>query len=498
MADVNKGLLINRVSLLATDNNSPVTGPVTGLMVYNTNTASTGSTQVYPGFYYWDGDNNKWIAMGGTNGRDWSLLGNTGTDATINFLGTLDATDFVLKTNSTERMRFLSAGNAAIGTAPYVNVGLRVNKPGDDYGVLGEAANAVGAGLAGFHTNAGYGVLGQNTGTGVGVFGYASQNYGVLGQTPYTGGVFLTAGVVGIGTGANNANGMLAANINAATTQQSIGLRSISGSATSISTTSVMNIGVNSNSPELSFYGLTEGPITTLGDLDAAHFHTNYTGDALTPDAQDPRAYLAGYRASGVTPLGTAATYYGAYLYSGGSSTNSSYAYAGARHNGTNYKIIGNGVVSTVVEGTSPGDKKVMFAPEAPEVLFEDYGNGQLVNGVAQISIDPIFTKNIIVDETHTLKVFIQLEGDCNGVYVTGKSASGFTVKELQSGNSNVSFSWHIVGNRKDTTGATASDGSKFSSLRFPSAPRAQGTAPNVAKFIKVTDDEPIDIRQQN
>jgi len=492
MADVNKGLLINRVSLSATDNASPVTGPVTGLMVYNTNTASTGNTQVYPGFYYWNG--SIWVAMGGTNGRDWSLLGNTGTNATNNFIGTLDATDFVLRTNNTERMRFLSDGNAGIGAAPYTNVGLRINKSGEDYGILGEAATAAGAAVAGFHTNAGFGVHGQNTGSGIGVFGYAAQNYGVLGQTPYMGGVFLTAGVVGIGTGANNANGMLAAHTAAATTQQSVAFRAISGSATSISTTSVMNIGVNSNSPQLSMYGLTEGPITTLGDLDAAHFHTNYTGDALTPDAQDPRVYLAGYRAAGVTPLGTAATYYGAYLYSGGSVANSSYAYAGARHNGTNYKIIGNGVVSTIIEGTSPNDRKVMFAPEAPEVLFEDYGNGQLVNGVATIAIDPIFSKNIIVDASHTLKVFIQLEGDCNGVYVTGKSSSGFTVKELQAGNANVSFSWHIVANRRDTMGATQNDGSKFSSLRFPSAPKLQNISPNIAKFVKITDDEPIDI----
>lgn len=493
MADVNKGILINRVSLSATDSASPITGPVTGLMVYNTNTASTGSTQVYPGFYYWDG--SQWIAMGGTNGRDWSLLGNTGTDAANNFIGTIDATDFVLRTNNTERMRFLSAGNTAIGAAPYTNVGLRVNRTGDDYGVFGEAATAVsGAGVAGFHTNAGYGVLGQNTGTGIGVYGFASENYGVLGQTPYTGGTFITAGVVGIGTGANNANGMLAAHTNVATSQQSVAFRAISGGSTSISTTSVMNVGVNSNSPELSMYGLTEGPITTLGDLDAAFFHTNYTGDALTADAQDPRAYLAGYRASGVTPLGTAATYYGAYLYSGGSTSSSSYAYAGARHNGVNYKIIGNGVVSTIVEGISPDDQKVMFAPEAPEVLFEDYGNGQMVNGEAHITIDPIFAKNIIVDDDHTLKVFIQLEGDCNGVYVTNKSSTGFTVKELQAGNSNVAFSWHIVGNRKDVEGVTENDGSQFSNLRFPSAPRPQKIAPNVAKFMNSTEDGPIRI----
>ena len=114
-----------------------------------------------------------------------------------------------------------------------------------------------------------------------------------------------------------------------------------------------------------------------------------------------------------------------------------------------------------------------MFAPEAPEVLFEDYGTGTLVNGTATIAIDPIFSNNIVVDSQHPLKVFIQLEGDCNGVFVTNKSKNGFTVKELQNGNSNVAFSWHIVANRKDEVNRTSGEISNYSSLRFPNAPRS-------------------------
>src|SRR5690606_1516347 len=74
-------------------------------------------------------------------------------------------------------------------------------------------------------------------------------------------------------------------------------------------------------------------------------------------------------------------------------------------------------------------------------------------------------------DENHPLKVFIQLEGDCNGVYVTNKSADGFTVKELQRGNSNVSFSWHIVANRADDKDLNGEITSKHVGLRFPEGP---------------------------
>jgi len=55
----NKGFLPPRVTLLATDNtSSPISSPVAGLLVYNTNTAGTSPNNVTPGFYYYDG--SKW------------------------------------------------------------------------------------------------------------------------------------------------------------------------------------------------------------------------------------------------------------------------------------------------------------------------------------------------------------------------------------------------------------------------------------------------------
>lgn len=46
----------------------------------------------------------------------WSTTGNTGTNPTDNFLGTIDTQDLVVKTDNTERVRFTSAGNVGIGT----------------------------------------------------------------------------------------------------------------------------------------------------------------------------------------------------------------------------------------------------------------------------------------------------------------------------------------------------------------------------------------------
>jgi len=75
----NKGLLIPRVALTATNSNAPIgAGVVTSLKVYNTATASAGATAVTPGYYYWDGA--QWVRMLITNGA-WQVGGNyfTGT-----------------------------------------------------------------------------------------------------------------------------------------------------------------------------------------------------------------------------------------------------------------------------------------------------------------------------------------------------------------------------------------------------------------------------------
>lgn len=48
---------------------------------------------------------------------NWSLNGNSGTDSTLNFIGTVDGKPLVMKTNGTERLRINSNGNIGIGTA---------------------------------------------------------------------------------------------------------------------------------------------------------------------------------------------------------------------------------------------------------------------------------------------------------------------------------------------------------------------------------------------
>lgn len=68
----------------------------------------------------------------------------------------------------------------------------------------------------------------------------------------------------------------------------------------------------------------------------------------------------------------------------------------------------------------------------------EKYETTQLVNGSTFIKFDSP------QENFEDLMINIQLEGDCNGVYISRKNREGFEVKELQKGKSNVKFSYSI------------------------------------------------------
>lgn len=136
---------------------------------------------------------------------------------------------------------------------------------------------------------------------------------------------------------------------------------------------------------------------------------------------------------------------------------------------GTEYKVMGNGSVSTLIKDKNK-QERIMFAPEAPQVIFQDMGRGKLVNGKAYIELDEIFADNIIIDEKHPANVFVQPLGECNGVYVKNITNKGFEVVELNNGQSNAEFSWLIMAVRKDDVenGVIIS---KYQDLRFPLNP---------------------------
>lgn len=119
-----KGFLGPRVALTASNAAAPLTNPATGLMVFNTTNAGSGTTAVIANNYYYNAGTPaapNWVRFTGTpadgTGTDWHTTGNAGTTAGTNFIGTTDAQDLATKTNGTEKMRVTSAGLVGIGTS---------------------------------------------------------------------------------------------------------------------------------------------------------------------------------------------------------------------------------------------------------------------------------------------------------------------------------------------------------------------------------------------
>jgi len=93
------------------------------------------------------------------------------------------------------------------------------------------------------------------------------------------------------------------------------------------------------------------------------------------------------------------------------------------------------------------GTHHAVYCLESPECWFEDFGSAKLARGSVGVQIDPEFAHTVLLNEYH---VFLNAEGDCNGLFVTDKSPAGFQVRELQGGTSSIPFSYRIVALRRD------------------------------------------------
>ena len=131
---------------------------------------------------------------------------------------------------------------------------------------------------------------------------------------------------------------------------------------------------------------------------------------------------------------------------------NNDVAVVGWRQNNANYSgyfngnhVIANGTKSASVPTTK--GNQLLYVTEAPEVWFEDLGGGKLVNGEVTIHLDPLFLETVVIDADHPMRVFVQMEGESQEVYVT-KGTTSFVVKERNGGNSNAEFSYRIMAKR--------------------------------------------------
>ncbi|MCA6364984.1 MAG: hypothetical protein IM638_18280 [Bacteroidetes bacterium] len=416
-----RGALIPRMT---TAQRTAIAAPAAGLFVYDTTLGA---------FFYWDG--TVWRFMASSGG--WLLAGNTlaGTE----FLGSINAQPVRIMTNNLERMRIVGTGSGEVVLNQPGGFGYF---PGDIFSSYTTGGNfALNGYISG--SGIGIGVYGENSSSGsnsmAGLFVATSAGYAVYADATAANrpGIFGASSaatgtaIAGLGNNLATYATLLAGSGGAFTSNNAgvYGFGSVAGATGGVF--------VGNNTTASLLVGGTG--IAATGTVTGVYGHANNTGNNT----------------------------WGGY-FNNGSATD--YAYVGGRTLATNFKINGPGTVSTIVRDTN--DQLVnLYCPEAPEVLFQDFGQGQLVNGRAHIELDPNFTKNIAVNAEHPLRVIIQLEGDCNGVFVTNKTATGFDVIELQSGNSNVNFTWFVTANRADSRDAQGNLISKFADVRFGPAP---------------------------
>jgi hypothetical protein len=90
------------------------------------------------------------------------------------------------------------------------------------------------------------------------------------------------------------------------------------------------------------------------------------------------------------------------------------------------------------------GERRLMYCTESTEVWFEEVGSGQLQNGFAEITLDPLFRQAVTINDANPMRVLITLTDECNGVYVK-KHADRFTVHELMDGKSDATFDYKVI-----------------------------------------------------
>jgi len=272
---------------------------------------------------------------------------------------------------------------------------------GINYGMYGSSNSVEGRAVYGYASaTGGYnrGVHGESASdNGTGVYGYASSTdeeadtYGVRGECASGAGY----GVYGLATATFGST------------------RGVYGQNYSSDGT-----GVSGVSPK---YGVSGNAIATTG---------NTYGMYGTCESTDGR----GVYGSANVSTGTAYGVYGRTLSPSG---------YGVYYEGG---LGGSGAMRTIVR-TSQGPTAIE-AVTATGNWIEDFGEGQLVNGRCHVELDPLFLETVTIDESNPMKVFVELCGNCKGVYVE-KGFSHFDVVELQNGRSSITFDYRVVAKRK-------------------------------------------------
>jgi hypothetical protein len=326
-----------------------------------------------------------------------------------------------------------------IGPTPATTIdGYNNATSGSTFGILGQADSTTGTGV--------YGKAPAVTGATVGVRGIASSTSGtgLLGWDTATSGA--TAGVLGqvasksgiAGVFNNTAGGkVLSGRNNGAEVFSVDGAGTVSASGGNFNGQTAIT--ANGSSAGLSAFS-DSGTGITAGTLDGVAIHAStamsYGGPTAMFEGRAKGAIIATGASDGADNPGLV-------ISAGG---DGSYQATGRCVIDSMGNLACSGTKSAAVK-TATGHQVAMYAVEAPENWFEDFGSAKLASGIATVKLEPTFTQT--VNSAQDYHVFLTPNGDCKGLYVSRKTPTSFEVRELGGGQSSVSFDFRIVVRRK-------------------------------------------------
>jgi hypothetical protein len=104
--------------------------------------------------------------------------------------------------------------------------------------------------------------------------------------------------------------------------------------------------------------------------------------------------------------------------------------------------LVLNGTKNAAVKTQRFGHRK-MYAVEATENVFEDFGTATLKGGKARVDLDEMFAETVNTGQKY--QVFMTPRGDSKGLFVSAQDARGFTVQESQNGTGSYDFDFRVV-----------------------------------------------------
>jgi len=111
--------------------------------------------------------------------------------------------------------------------------------------------------------------------------------------------------------------------------------------------------------------------------------------------------------------------------------------------------------VKSAVQATVSYGTLATYCDESTEVNFFDRGETALNDGQITIALDPKFLELTDIEDVNGKRLLVHLTplGDCKGLFVSARTNTSFTVKELGGGTSSAGFMWEAAAKRKGYAG---------------------------------------------